>query len=178
MWALMDKCSLCLFLRIRWSAQAFHGMHDRSILLATGRWCALSPSATPLAMSTPAARAAWRCGTSVIQETRPLYPSWTALWVYCNDPDKHDTAMLNDSNKALLCTCPIRTEITTSAPVGFFRMDGLSLSGARRVLCPSGIWLRQLHESRLNWLRQHLHVMLWPSAPTPRSAFPAALMET
>ena len=81
MWALMDKCSLCLFLRIHWSVLASRATHDRSILSATGRWCALSPSVTPRVMSTPAARVASRCGTSVTRVTRPLCPSWTALWV-------------------------------------------------------------------------------------------------
>lgn len=93
MWALMGRCSLCLFLRIHWSVLAFPATHDRSILLATGRWCVLSPSVTRHVMSTPAARAALRCGTSVTQATRPLYPSWTVLWVHCNDPYKHDTAI-------------------------------------------------------------------------------------
>lgn len=83
-----------------------------------------------------------------------------------------------NSKKVLLCVCHTRTETTTFAPAGYFRMGGLSLWGARRVLCQSGIWLHRLRGSRLSWLHQHPHVTLWPSAPTPRSAFPAAPMET
>lgn len=91
-WALMDKCSLCLFLRIHWLVLAFHGTHDRSILSATGRWCVLSPSVTQRVTSIPVARAASRCGTSAIQETRPLCPSWTALWA-CYSDITHATPM-------------------------------------------------------------------------------------
>lgn len=50
--------------------------------------------------------------------------------------------LLNDGT----CVClSHRTGTTTSVPADYFLMDGLSLSGARRVLCQSGIWPHQLH---------------------------------
>lgn len=179
MWALTDRCSLCLFLRTPWSARASRATLDRSILSPTGRLCVPLPSVTLRVMFIPAARAVSRCGISVTRATRPLSPSWTASWV------QHWSFLVFYSHYFSAClrfngssVSHIRTEITTSDPAGYSLMDELSLSGAKRVLYRSGIWLRRLLGSKQNWLHQHLRVMLWLSVLIPKSAFPAAPMET
>ena len=76
--------------------------------------------------------------------------------------------------------CPLcnRTGITTSAPVSCCLMVAHWLLEVRPAHWPSGIWLLRHLASRLSSPPQPRRATPWPSAPMPKSASPAAAMET
>lgn len=76
--------------------------------------------------------------------------------------------------------CPLcnRTGITTSALVSCCLMAAHWLLEVRPALWPSGTWLLRHPVSRLSSPPQPRRATPWPSAPTPKSASPAAVMGT
>lgn len=80
----------------------------------------------------------------------------------------------------LIWLCPLcnRTGITTSDPVSCCLTVAHWLLEARPAHWPSGIWPRRHPASRLSSPPQPRHATPWPSALTPKSASPAAAMET
>lgn len=206
---LMVRCSLCPSHPMPWSVLVFHATPVRSTPWATVRLCALLPLATLHVMSTLAAKAVSKSGTSANLAARALYPNWTVWWglmlihISLNNflrfiifvqllvySDKRifilfwSESFLNLSLTPLpwtgidlLCPLCLRIGITTSAPVSCCLMVAHWLLEERLAHWPSGIWPLRHLASRLSSPLQPQHATLWPSAPMPKSASPAAVME-